>query len=316
MLWVWRQSEAKRFAPAETPVAAFEPLEERQLLTVLTWDPDCANNSHFGCVSGQTDNWTKTDAWVDTTTTPPTRYTWDGSRSGDSAVFRGEAGTLNVDATINAANVTFQDVSGYTLANGGYAMTLTNGVSVATGVTSATISANVALGGSVTASVADANSTLSVSGVLSGSNPLTKSGSGTLAFSGANTYSGDTTISAGTLKTAVSSAIPSGSGKGNVVVNGTLDVDCSYLNINGLSGSGTVTTNYEDGSATLYVGRNNQTSSFSGTIEDGSAMLCVYKCNTGALTLANSLVTCDSITLAAARSIWAATISRSARLHS
>ena len=62
-------------------------------------------------------------------------------------------------------------------------------------------------------------------GTISGSGSVSKTGAGMLTLNMANSYSGDTTISAGTLKEGVAGAIPSGAGKGNVIDNGTLDLN-------------------------------------------------------------------------------------------
>ena len=59
------------------------------------------------------------------------------------------------------------------------------------------IALNVGLGGTV--DVENAGDTLTLSGVVSGSNGLTKIGDGTLTLSGSNTYTGGTLVSAGKL---------------------------------------------------------------------------------------------------------------------
>ena len=125
------------------------------------------------------------------------------------------------------------------------------------------------------------------SGVISGTGALTKAGAGTLTLSGTNTYSGNTTISGGTLKVGSTSAIPYGSGKGNVAVNGTLDLNANSITINGLSGSGTVTTSVA-GTITFTVGSNDQTSSFSGIVQYGSGTVALTKTGTGTLTLSGA----------------------------
>jgi autotransporter-associated beta strand protein len=120
-------------------------------------------------------------------------------------------------------------------------------------------------------------------GVLSGAGSLTKIGSGTTTLSGVNTYAGNTTISAGTLTLGNAGAIPSGAGKGNVILNGTLDLNGNIATVNGLSGSGIVTSGIS-GAAMLTVA-NNQPSSFSGVLQDGNGSISLTKTGTGELTL-------------------------------
>jgi autotransporter-associated beta strand protein len=99
-----------------------------------------------------------------------------------------------------------------------------------------------------------------------------------------NNYSGDTTTS---LRTTIAlsavTQIPNGTGKGNVVNNGTLTLGGLSHTINGLSGSGTI--DGISGTPTLTVGDNNATSSFSGVIQNTSGTLSLTKIGTGSLTL-------------------------------
>ena len=126
-------------------------------------------------------------------------------------------------------------------------------------------------------------------GVLSstGVGGLTKTGSGVLSLTAANTYSGDTVISSGALRLGAANVIPDGAGKGNVTVNGTLDLNAFSETINGLNGGGTV-DNTAAGVATLTVGNNDQTSTFSGVVQDTSGALSLTKTGTGALTLSGN----------------------------
>ena len=89
---------------------------------------------------------------------------------------------------------------------------------VATSGTGHTISSAVALDATATFS---GTGSLTISGVMSGSNGIAKTGLGTLTLSAANTYTGTTTINDGTLKANNVSAF----GSGDIVVNsgGTLD---------------------------------------------------------------------------------------------
>src|SRR5207248_3391440 len=117
-------------------------------------------------------------------------------------------------------------------------------------VTAGTGTANKVVGGAAGTSILTLNIAGSdtFAGILGGTGTnennlaLTKTGAGTLTLSGTNTYSGDTTISAGTLRLGASGVIADGAGKGNVIVNGTFDLNTFSEGINGLSGSGVVDT--------------------------------------------------------------------------
>jgi len=74
--------------------------------------------------------------------------------------------------------------------NGSFTFSGSNSLNLGTG--------NVSLSQSVTVTVSSA--TLTIGGVISGSNNLTKAGGGTLTLGGNNTYSGTTTVTAGTLQ--------------------------------------------------------------------------------------------------------------------
>ena len=130
-----------------------------------------------------------------------------------------------------------------------------------------------------------------ISRPISGAYSLTKTGPGTVIYSGPGTYvtlySGNTTISAGTWKLGAASVMPNGAGFGNVLVNGTLDLGGFSQTINGLSGSGLV-DNTAAGAATLTVGANDQTSTFSGVITNTGGALSLTKTGVGTLTLAGT----------------------------
>ena len=109
---------------------------------------------------------------------------------------------------------------------------------------------------------------------------------------GGNTYSGNTTIASGTLRMNAASALPSGTGKGNVILDGgtnlagTLDLFGFNTSINGLSGTNNtvlgVVTNSSATTATLTVGNYNVSSTFSGVLKGKVGLI---KAGTGALTL-------------------------------
>jgi autotransporter-associated beta strand protein len=164
-------------------------------------------------------------------------------------------------------------------------------------------------GGRITSTVSGAPSTLSVggndasstfSGLIAdsaGAVAIAKIGAGTLTLTGATkTYSGDTTISQGALKLGAQDLIPSGTGKGNLVFNpasgtATLDVAGFSEGINGLTSSGagsSVIDNTGGGTPFLTVGRNDQTSTFGGSVKNTTGSLVLLKTGTGTLTLTGS----------------------------
>ncbi|HEU5124205.1 MAG TPA: autotransporter-associated beta strand repeat-containing protein [Verrucomicrobiae bacterium] len=115
------------------------------------------------------------------------------------ALFKTTAGTA-----ILSANNTY---SGGTLINAG-TLQIGDGANTGTpGATSAAITNNAQLTFN-----RGAGSTLSISGVISGSGSVTKLGEGTVALTGANTYSGSTTISDGVLNINGSSTLGDGTG--------------------------------------------------------------------------------------------------------
>ena len=156
--------------------------------------------------------------------------------------------------------------------------------------------------GAVTLSLGAADTTASFTGIIkdgsSGTIALTKIGTGTITLAGASTYSGHTTIAEGTLKLNGTSAIPSGTGKGNVAIaaGSFLDLNARNNTINGLTGLGTI-TNSGAGAATLTVGANNQTSTFDGLLQNGTSALALGKTGTGTLTLTGNNTFTGGVTI-------------------
>jgi hypothetical protein len=112
--------------------------------------------------------------------------------------------------------------------------------------------------------------TLTLGGVVSGS-AVTTQGAGTTILQGANTWAGSTTVSAGTLKLAASEVIPNGTGKGNVTLDGTLDLNGFNEEVNGLSGTGIVDNTAAGTASTLTLGNNNAAGSFSGSFQNSGS---------------------------------------------
>ncbi len=160
-----------------------------------------------------------------------------------------------------------------------------------------------------TASVTLGTGTLTVGGTASTTFPgiisgvggsFGKQGSYTLTLTGANTYTGNTTVGAGTgaLKVGVVNAIPSGVGNGNVIVNGTLDLNGFNIGVNGLNGIGFV-DNFAAGAVTFTVGNNNATGTFSGVIRNSVGAVSLVKTGSGVQSLQNASTYAGTTTIAA-----------------
>ncbi|MBB4633682.1 autotransporter-associated beta strand repeat-containing protein [Sphingosinicella soli] len=149
-------------------------------------------------------------------------------------------------------------------------------------------------GGNGRIDVAPAGTTLTISGIATGTGSFVKDGDGTLILSGINTYTGDTIVSGGTLRAGSAKAF--GPGTRYMTVNGgaTLDLGGFDISAGGLAGAGTVNL----GSSTLTTAGGQ--AAFTGTITGsggftrgpGSYTQTINGCNngyTGATTLMSSL---------------------------
>ncbi len=118
----------------------------------------------------------------------------------------------------------------------------------------------------------------------SGVTSVTKDGPGTWTLNSASTYSGDTLVLSGTLKLGTSNALPSGSGKGNLVIaiSGGVEMNGHNLSINALNdgpvptggtagpnGNGGGTLTNSSGTNTLTLGNANASGLFSGVSGGG-----------------------------------------------
>ncbi|MCL1633627.1 autotransporter-associated beta strand repeat-containing protein [Luteimonas sp. SX5] len=112
--------------------------------------------------------------------------------------------------------------------------------------------------------VAQAGSTLTMSGIATGTGGLFKDGAGTLVLSGNNTYTGGTQVTAGILQAGSNQAFggnATGAGAGAMTVNAGTTLDLAGFSpwVGGLNGAGNVLL----GSGTLKINGNG---SFSGAI--------------------------------------------------
>ena len=169
---------------------------------------------------------------------------------------------------------------------------LLDGGTLATGTTF-TLSANRGItlgssGGTISILTGGGLRTLTYGGIIDGPGALTKAGqltgSGILILSGVNSYLGATTVSAGTLRLGAAGVIPDASAL-TVGSNSNFDLAGFSETVGSLAGAGTVTSSAA-GTPTFTAGDDNTSTTFSGTIQNGSATsVALTKNGTGTLTL-------------------------------
>jgi autotransporter-associated beta strand protein len=91
-------------------------------------------------------------------------------------------------------------------------------------------------------------------------------------------------VSAGALQYGNTNGVPSGAGKGNLALDGVLDLAGFSPAINGLTGAGNI-TNSAATNVTLTLGLNNQGGVFSGIVRQGATNVAITKVGTGSATL-------------------------------
>ncbi|MGH7952923.1 MAG: beta strand repeat-containing protein, partial [Limisphaerales bacterium] len=155
------------------------------------------------------------------------------------------------------------------------------------------------------------NYTFTGPGKISGSTGLLKLGSGTvtMALTNVNDYTGDTIISNGVFQLGADEQIPDGSGNGDVVLEGKLDLAGFNETINGLNGNNGVIDNSGTNPVTLTVGNNGDGGTFAGQITNSGASLTLNKVAGNLTLLANNNYSGgtinggDELTLASEQSI-------------
>jgi len=115
----------------------------------------------------------------------------------------------------------------------------------------------------------------------------------------ANDYQGETRIAGtkGILVLGAADQIPNGASAGNLNASGTFRLQGFNETINGLTGTGTVTTTVA-GASVLTLGDNNATASFSGTITESVGTVRLVKIGTGTQTLTNTMTYTGGTTVA------------------
>jgi autotransporter-associated beta strand protein len=141
---------------------------------------------------------------------------------GGGPVTLGADSTVTLNGTKTVGSLSFDSGFKFTLASGAAgAITLNNGAGVNAVINNVSgsheIAVPVSLAATAAADVSTNNgTTLTVSGVVSGSGAVNKLGGGTLVLSGANTYTGATNVNAGILR--ANQGV--GLGSGNLSLNG------------------------------------------------------------------------------------------------
>ena len=165
------------------------------------------------------------------------------------------------------------------------------------GVVSSTISGTITLNATSNITTNWTDKTLIITGrvtgpgglVIDNTAPRNRRGSVVELRNSANDYQGDTTVQGGnssgsganpTLRQGAANAIPSGPGKGNLVVNGQLDGGGYALLVKGLTGSGAIRN-----VLTLQIGNSDANGSFSGILSGNCALT---KVGAGTLTLSGA----------------------------
>lgn len=169
---------------------------------------------------------------------------------GDSGTGGGDYVSLQTNGSFTIARpilVNAQNTAGLTIIGGASGQTTSS-------IDSGTITLNRQV--YLTSSTTGAN-TIEFQGEITGSGGVTKAGPGAVLLTAANSYAGPTTVASGVLKLGSANAIPSGAGKGNLYVYGTLDLGGFDAQINGLGGDGRITNNRNtSGTNMLTVGVN------------------------------------------------------------
>ena len=206
----------------------------------------------------------------------------------NGALTLGAANALPADTILTLGNTTGNTTGTFKLNS--YNQTVAGLATAGTGTANRIVNGN-----SITSTLTINNATDGAfGGILGGPGTyednfaVIKTGVGTLTLSGTNTFAGNLTVSTGTLKLANNLALPFNTNKGNIQIDGTLDLNNQSIGLNGLSGSGIILSSTL-GTPTITLGYNNQSSIFSGTIQNGSATsVAVTKTGTGILTLSGA----------------------------
>lgn len=250
------------------------------LLKMISYDTSNTVTDYQLVANTVTDNsvqWRFIVAPPETTWTGASGTSWTTAGSWVSSAIPaiGQTATFNHLSTANLSTVLNQDfdILGLRVINP------TGAVSIG-GTHSLTIGAH-----GINLSAATQNLTLNTPVMLNAHQGWSVNTSRTLSLGGAVSGDFDITISgAGKLRTTAPNLLPNGAGNGDLIVNGTLDLNGTSQSINGLTGTGVI-DNTAVGPVTLTLGNNNAASS-SCVFQDTGGSLTLIKTGTASLTLA------------------------------
>jgi len=253
--------------------------QRSQLLSPITTATDSRLNLILGTIArnyigGNWSNFTGTLAMNDSGSTDET------------ATFGIQAYGFNSASTVNATlDLHYASANVYVFTGGA---TVQVGALEGTSAGNLSGASNAAGNGTVNWQVGAKNLNTTYAGrITDGMQPtlLTKVGTGTLTLSGSNSFSGATTISNGAILLSNSDALMNSTAT-SIASGLRFDTGIGAFYLGGLSGSnGLVLSDTAGGAITLNVGGNNGSTTFSGVLSGGGALV---KSGTGALTLSAS----------------------------
>jgi autotransporter-associated beta strand protein len=204
---------------------------------------------------------------------------WGLAKTGAGTLTLSAANTYTGGTSITGGLINFNAASNF----GPGTITLNGGgLQWAIGTTT-DISSKLAAFGSGGATFDTNGNNVTLASALSGTGGLTKIGTGTLTVSGSGSYLGATNVNAGTLKAGATNAFSSASAY-TIAAGATLDIADFDQTIGSLAGAGTV----DDGdftTHTLTTGGNSTSTTFTGTLSNGSGVLALVKTGSGTFTL-------------------------------
>ena len=295
----------------------------------------------FGGFAGAANVWAVSDGggasgnsnWV-TSTTAAGNNTGLVPGANTNVIFSASSATnqsnMVLGANMSVGTLTFNDSAAVALNDLVYQLTLNgdNAITLNSGAGAVSIKTNLLLAGAAPVIAVDAGSAgLTLGGVVSGANGFTKSGGGTLTFTGSksNDYTGQISVTGGTVilgkdsgVLAITGDLIIGDGTGTDTVRlqnleqiadaadltlnsgGVLDLGGQKETLGGLTGTGRI-TNSSITAASLTVGAGDESTTFSGLIEDGSGVLSFAKAGSGTLTLSGSNTFTGSLSILAGK---------------